>query len=183
MPASGATASLQRGCEAMRRSDQSSGASGGSAPETLSLRERLEQLSSLSTVDLRNLLQRQYQVQIPKGLSRDLLIRFIAHRLQEEAIGELGKATLRRLEDLRERLRDTDGAPRSAASLKPGTTLLREWNGTNHTVLVLGDGFEYRGQRFASLTKVAAAISGLHRSGPAFFGLKGSLQRFTVNRH
>jgi len=163
----------------MRISDQSIGASGDSASGMAPLRERLEQISSLSTVELRNLWQRQYQVQVPKGLSRDLLIRFIAHHLQEEAIGGLGKATLRRLEDLGDRLRDADGgdAPRSA-SLKPGTTLLREWNGTTHTVLVLEDGFEYRGQRFASLTKVAAAISGLHRSGPAFFGLKGSLQRF-----
>ncbi len=55
---------------------------------------------------------------------------------------------------------------------------MREWGGTTHTVLVLDDGFEYLGQRYASLTKVAAVISGLHRSGPAFFGLKRAKARF-----
>lgn len=164
----------------MRISGQSSGASGGSSPETLSLRERLEQLSSLSTVDLRNLWQRQYQVQVPKGLSRDLLIRFIAHRLQEEALGGLGRTTLRRLETVAGKLQHPDRAPTpDATSLKPGTTLVREWNGTTHTVLVLEDGFEHKGERYTSLTKVAGVISGLHRSGPAFFGLKSRLVRFT----
>ena len=147
---------------------------------SLSLTEQLAQLAEQSTAQLRTLWQRPYQVKVPKGLSRDLLIRFIAYRLQEEALGRLGKATLRRLEALGEKLRDpamTD-APRRIASLKPGMTLVREWNGTTHTVLVQEDGFEYQGERYASLTRVAAAISGLHRSGPAFFGVKGSLQRF-----
>jgi hypothetical protein len=144
------------------------------------LHEQLHDLTRLTTAELRTLWQRQHQVRVPKGLSRDLLIRFIAHRLQEEALGGLGRTTLRRLEALRVQMEDrTDGdAPPRSASLKPGTTLLREWNGTTHTVLVLEDGFEYRGQRFASLTKVAAAISGLHRSGPAFFGLNRSVKRF-----
>ena len=144
------------------------------------LPDSLAQLPSLSTAQLRNLWQRRYQLQVPKGLSRDLLLRFIAHRMQEEAQGGLGKAMLRRLAALRDEFVEAAGgkSPRVSTSLKPGTTLLREWNGDTHTVLVLEDGFEYRGKRFASLTKVAAAISGLHRSGPVFFGLKGSRQRF-----
>ncbi|WP_421693843.1 DUF2924 domain-containing protein [Aestuariivirga sp.] len=134
----------------------------------------------MSTSQLRTLWHRYYHVPVPKGLSRDLLIRFIAYRLQEEAQGGLGKATLRRLEALGARLRCPDGADSRClpASLRPGTTLVREWNGTTHMVLVLEDGFEYRGERFPSLTKVAAAISGLHRSGPAFFGLKRDASRF-----
>ena len=65
-----------------------------------------------------------------------------------------------------------------ALELKPGTKLVREWGGATHTVMILDDGFEYGGKRYGSLTKVAAAISGLHRSGPAFFGLKCPLPRF-----
>lgn len=150
------------------------------AAQPAGLSESLVQLPSLSTAQLRSLWQRQYQVQVPKGLSRDLLLRFIAHRMQEEALGGLSKATFRRLRALRGEFEDAAGGrgPRVSTSLKPGTRLLREWNGDTHTVLVLQDGFEYRGKRFASLTKVAAAISGLHRSGPVFFGLKGSRQRF-----
>lgn len=142
-------------------------------------RLRLAELGSLSTPQLRTLWQKQYQVQVPRTLRRDLLIRFIAYRLQEEEFGGLGKSTLRRLETIAGKLRDPNHASRSGvASLKPGTTLVREWNGTTHTVLVLEDGFEHAGERYSSLTKVAAVISGLHRSGPAFFGLKGRLARF-----
>jgi hypothetical protein len=146
----------------------------------LRLHEQLHELTRLTTAELRGRWQRQHQVQVPKGLSRDLLVRFIAWRLQEEVLGGLGKPTLRRLETLRVQMEDLGNgdAPVRSASLRPGTTLLREWNGTTHTVQVLEDGFEYRGQRFHSLTKVAAAISGMHRSGPAFFGLNRRVQRF-----
>lgn len=146
----------------------------------LHLQAQLQDLTRRTTAELRVLWQRQYQVQVPRGLSRDLLIRFIAWRLQEEVLGGLRKATLRRLATWKlqfEHPVNADAPPRSA-SLKPGTTLLREWNGTTHTVQVLEDGFEYRGQRFASLTRVAATISGLHRSGPAFFGLNRPMKRF-----
>jgi hypothetical protein len=144
------------------------------------LHEQLKEFTRLTTAKLRVLWQRQYQVQVPKGLSRDLLIRFIAWRRQEEVLGGLGKTNLRRLETMKVQttnLVNGDATPRIAC-LRPGTTLLREWNGTTHSVQVLEEGFEYRGQRFASLTSVAAKISGLHRSGPAFFGLNRPVKRF-----
>jgi hypothetical protein len=56
-------------------------------------------------------------------------------------------------------------------SLRPGTRLVREWRGRTHTVVVTEDGFEYAGQAFKSLTKIAHAITGAHWSGPRFFGL------------
>jgi hypothetical protein len=50
--------------------------------------------------------------------------------------------------------------------------LLREWHGRTYTVLVLEDGFEMAGERFASLSEVAHRITGAHWSGPRFFGLR-----------
>jgi hypothetical protein len=55
--------------------------------------------------------------------------------------------------------------------LKTGTTLVREWRGHAHTVLVREDGFEYEGQHYRSLTVIAKRITGAHWSGPRFFGL------------
>jgi hypothetical protein len=52
----------------------------------------------------------------------------------------------------------------------PGVRLLRIWRGDAHSVLVLDDGFEYRGQRYRSLSQIAAIITGTHWSGPRFFG-------------
>ena len=55
--------------------------------------------------------------------------------------------------------------------LKTGTTLVRQWRGHAHSVLVREDGFEYQGQRYRSLTMIAERITGAHWSGPRFFGL------------
>ena len=55
--------------------------------------------------------------------------------------------------------------------LKAGTTLVRQWRGHTHTVLVHKDGFEHEGQRYRSLTAIAERITEAHWSGPRFFGL------------
>jgi hypothetical protein len=55
--------------------------------------------------------------------------------------------------------------------LKTGATLVRQWRGCTHTVLVGEEGFEYEGQRYRSLSVIAERITGAHWSGPRFFGL------------
>ena len=60
----------------------------------------------------------------------------------------------------------------AAASLAPGTRLLREWQGQTHHVTVLAQGFEYDGKVFRSLTAISRAITGSAWSGPLFFGLR-----------
>jgi hypothetical protein len=55
--------------------------------------------------------------------------------------------------------------------LKAGTTLVRQWRGHTHTVLVGENGFDHEGQRYRSLTVIAERITGAHWSGPRFFGL------------
>ena len=55
--------------------------------------------------------------------------------------------------------------------LRAGTTLVRQWRGHAHTVLVREDGFEYEGRHYGSLTVIAKRITGAHWSGPRFFGL------------
>ena len=56
--------------------------------------------------------------------------------------------------------------------LRPGTRLLREWQGTTHEVRVLDAGFDYAGQTYKSLSAIARAITGTPWSGPLFFGIK-----------
>ena len=135
--------------------------------------QALTALLSLKTPALRTAWQRHYKKPAPKGISRDLLMRAVAYGIQERAYGGLSKSTLRRLEAIAKSLVASEGRTSDAhATLKPGTQLLREWRGATHTVLVVDDGFEYNGLRCTSLSQIAKAISGLHRSGPAFFGLK-----------
>ena len=102
-------------------------------------------------------------------LSRDLLMRAITYKLQERPLGGLSKSILRELEGL-----NVSGAqmPPPPISLKTGTWLVREWRGVTHTVVVQAQGFEWNGRRYRSLTIIARKITGAHRSGPRFFGLR-----------
>ena len=54
----------------------------------------------------------------------------------------------------------------------PGTKLVREWDGVEHNVTVLGDGFEWQGRKYKSLSAVAKSITGTSWSGYRFFGLQ-----------
>src|SRR5271168_5325697 len=67
--------------------------------------------------------------------------------------------------------RDRGFADDTRIGLKTGATLVRQWRGHTHTVLVREDGFEYDGQRYRSLTVIAEKITGAHWSGPRFFGV------------
>lgn len=57
------------------------------------------------------------------------------------------------------------------SSLRPGTHLIREWNGRTYQVEVLEDGFQMDGKRYRSLSAIARKITGAHWSGPRLFGL------------
>ena len=102
------------------------------------------------------------------GVSRDLLIRALAYDLQERTHGGASAALRRRLQSLAEA---SEKGALAVDVLKAGTTLVRQWRGHTHTVLVQKDGFEHEGQRYRSLTVIAERITGAHLSGPRFFGL------------
>src|SRR3954465_13203056 len=63
----------------------------------------------------------------PPRLSRDLLVRALAYRVQERALGGLSRASLKRLRDLAESRDGIDPPPNPAPSLQPGAKLMREW--------------------------------------------------------
>ena len=124
-----------------------------------------------STQELRRVWRTLYHTGPPMGLSRDLIIRGLADKLQQRAHGGPSRALQRRLRILAAdfekgaRSFDPDGV------LKNGSTLVRQWRGHTHTVFIREDGFEYDGQRYRSLTVIAERITGAHWSGPRFFGL------------
>ncbi len=134
---------------------------------------RLPALQDMPADDLRAEWRRIYRSHPPKRISRDLLVLAIAWKLQERVHGGLIPAQKRKLSGLAEELRengDLSGSP--AIRVKPGSKLVREWQGETHTVLVLEDGFEWQGKRHQSLSSVAQEITGTHWSGPRFFGLR-----------
>ena len=144
----------------------------------LEVLRRLEALRDLSPDELRKEWRRLYRSQPPR-LSRDLLVRAIAYRIQELRYGGLSKATSRKLAALvQARRSDAEIAPESAQRIRAGARLVREWNGRTHTVTVEEEGFTYAGRSYRSLTAIAREITGARWSGPRFFGLAAEERRF-----
>ena len=112
-----------------------------------------------------------HRTEPPFGISRDLLIRALAHQLQEQSYGGTGRALRRRLQTLTGEREKRGASFDPAVVLKTGTTLVRQWRGHTHAVLVRDNGFEYEGERYRSLSVIAKRITGAHWSGPRFFGL------------
>lgn len=142
------------------------------AKSVLNLAVEIARLGELEFDELREEWRRVHQTPPPRRLSRDLLLRGITYKLQEQLHGGLSKATLRKLQGFNVGESSSTHKRRPRVSFKPGTRLVREWHGVTHTVTILVNGVEWGGQRYRSLSVVARAITGAHWSGPRFFGLK-----------
>jgi hypothetical protein len=144
------------------------------AKPALDIAVEIIRLESLALDQLREEWRCLHQTPPPKRLSRDIMLRGITYKIQENAFGGLSKSILRKLQASApsEVLPDKKRRPRP--SFKPGTRLVREWHGVTHTVVILADGVEWRGQRYRSLSVIAREITGAHWSGPRFFGLNGT---------
>ena len=150
---------------------------GSSLPPTNTARNKAveEALNSLSELDLAGLRHewtRLYGTAPSRYISRDLLMRAVAYRIQENAYGGLKPAVARQLRKVMEDLRagrtpDTIVRPQ----MQPGVRLMRDWNGETHSVEVVEKGFAWRGKTYSSLSAIAHLITGARWSGPRFFGL------------
>jgi Protein of unknown function (DUF2924) len=111
----------------------------------------------------------------PPGYNRRFLESRLAYRIQELTYGGLKPETVRRLEALGAQFADRNvTSRRSRYDVMPiaGTRLLREWQGVEHTVTVLTEGYEWQGRPYRSLSAIARAITGTRWNGLVFFGLK-----------
>jgi Protein of unknown function (DUF2924) len=151
--------------------------SGASLPLDASV---LSIVANLEGLDL-NGLRRQWRTHLggeaPAHLSRWLLMKVLAYRLQSDAFGDLDKS-IRRI--LCSGEKDGVGAPfdrrapqtREGLGLKAGALLVREWNGRLERVMILEEGFAWNGQTFGSLSQIAKAMTGTNWNGHRFFGLR-----------
>lgn len=127
--------------------------------------------------------------------NKDYLRKRLAWRVQELAYGELSPHALERIQQLGDTLPErwrmragvptppveppvvvTAPAPRALEPRDPrippvGSVLRRAFNGVEHEVVVLVDGFEHAGERFKTLSAVALRITGTRWNGYLFFGL------------
>ena len=86
--------------------------------------------------------------------------------------GDLDTASVRALDRLAKAGSDRSAPLPQASSVRPGTLLVREWDGVLHRVMALEQGFAWNGTSYRSLSEVARAITGTRWNGPRFFGLR-----------
>ena len=133
------------------------------------LEAEIEQIRSLPIDEVRALWRQTFKSQPPVALGKDMLGRMIAYHIQEKALGGLSRASLRLLGEFE---RGRPAIESIHRRLKPGTVLVREYQGERHSVVVALDGFVWRAETYASLSTIARLITGTNWNGPKFFGLR-----------
>ena len=160
------------------------------AAEPVALAAAVAALDTLDLAQLRVQFRNRTGRIAPARISRPLLLRVLAYRVQADALGDLRPDTRRLLARIAEAgtgapgAEDADGtsaqrlmegsrpsapAPRPAPSR--GTVLVREWQGGMERVSVVGEGYSWRDRTYPSLSAVALAITGTKWNGRRFFGL------------
>ena len=133
----------------------------------------LDSLPTMSKDALSALWQQLYESPSSHQLRRQLMIRILAYRIQEQAFRGLNPSAHQRLRQMARALeRDPAAEISDAPAFKPGTRLIRQWQDQTHVVTVKEKGYEYQGSNYRSLSEVARLITGTRWSGPSFFGLK-----------
>ena len=135
------------------------------------LETALASLPGLPTEAARAAYRKLYRRSPPASFSRDLLIRAVAYKLQEQVRGGLSPETKLLLDRL------ARGKAQAARWIKPGSTIVRSWGGQTHQVVVTPEGFLWNGSVHASLSEIARLITGTRWNGPRFFGLRPSPAR------
>jgi len=136
--------------------------------EPATIEAELDKVRSLAIVALRQRWRAMFGGTPPSGLTKDIMARMIAYRIQEAAFGGLDRDTIKFIDHLAR----GEKPNKLKRRLKPGTVLIREYQGDRHTVTVVPDGFLWQGSTYSSLTTIARTITGTAWNGPRFFGLR-----------
>lgn len=137
------------------------------------LADQLSSLPRLPKEALRGLWRELFKTDPPLRMRKELILQFVAYRIQEKKLGTLSDSSRRRLAQLAKTIEgNSKTGPSQKPAIKPGTRLIRQWKNEVHTVHVEEGSFEYRGARYESLSEIARLITGTRWSGPLFFGLK-----------
>jgi hypothetical protein len=131
-------------------------------------------LKRMPVTDLKTEWKKLFSTDAPNN-SRGFLELRLAHRLQELTYGGVPRETTKLLNALADEVQGKPG--RKAMISDPrnpvvGTRLVREWDGAEHTTIVLRDGYEFEGRKYKSLSAIARDITGTRWNGYRFFGLR-----------
>jgi Protein of unknown function (DUF2924) len=156
-------------------------------PEGRTLEQEIGRLHDLATPEARSEWRRIAGKAVGSGLKGELLARALAHLLQEKAHGTLSPVWQRRLAAMAKEAEqelarasskvDNLPPPTGRRQIKPGSRLVREWQGALHEVVVVNEGYLWNGVVFTSLSSIAREITGTSWNGWTFFGISQPRRR------
>jgi Protein of unknown function (DUF2924) len=117
----------------------------------------IDRVRSLGLDELRTLWRTTFRSSPPSAFPKDLMARLLCWHVQEQALGGLDPEIAKHLDGLARGAKPGADRPRR---LKPGTVLLREYQGERHTVTVATNGYVWHETTYASLSIIARAITG-----------------------
>lgn len=137
------------------------------------MKHELPALLKLDTTALQKCWRAEFGAAPPHGASRPFLLGHLAWHLQAKQHGGLGRVTVRQLQRLIKQMQAGNAlTSQHAITIKPGTKLLREYQGIKHEVITTESGYRYQNTDYASLSAIARAITGTQWNGKLFFGVK-----------
>ncbi|MFO1173633.1 MAG: DUF2924 domain-containing protein [Paracoccaceae bacterium] len=128
----------------------------------------LAEILALDRPALLALWQRRFGCTAPRNVSLGFLQRALGHAAQIDEEGDVPPRAIKALTSI---AAGKVAAAGSAAALRPGVCLMRDWNGRTYRVEVIAAGFQMDGKCYRSLSAIARRITGVRWSGPRFFGI------------
>src|SRR5262249_17504292 len=126
---------------------------GPTLPNRAEIDVEVARLRDLDVGQLQSYWRTMLKGRLPPHLSRHLLFRIVAYRLQANRLGELDGHSRHLLDHSgspeKASQKATDGQP--IVDVRPGTILAREWRGRIHRVVVRADGFAWGDKIYPSL--------------------------------
>ncbi|PSL14821.1 DUF2924 domain-containing protein [Shimia abyssi] len=135
------------------------------ADQTLRLEQAVAAIDKLDRGECLDRWREAFSRPPPKHLSLQFMKRVLIWDLQNQMLGSVSAKAKRRLKQI--------AAGQSVpATAKPGSHLVREWNGRTYQVEVVDCGYIMDGKTWRSLSAIARHITGARWSGPRFFGVQ-----------
>lgn len=129
----------------------------------------MQKLETLSLEELRIEWKKHWKIKPHKGIGRTMLERSLEYKINNHLTDEQNERLNMLIKQYK---RNPTCFDRGNNVLKPGTRLVREWQGKRHCVTVKSNGFDYLDRHYTSLSQIANDITGTRWNGHVFFGLK-----------
>ena len=148
------------------------------------LKEKIVMLGSLSMPELQERARVLFLNQKLSFSNRLFLVKAIAYKLQENALGGLTDKAQTRIQELiklydpiNNKVFRPDKSSSKGKSSRDrrlpivGSEIIKKYKGQQYVIKVTEKGFEFNGKTYRSLSRIAEEITGVHWSGYAFFNL------------